>query len=141
MRSLDQVIAELPAAQRAEVLARSRALIAEEIALGNLRKARKLTQERLAVLLGLGQDGVSRIESRSDMLLSTLRSYIEAMGGKLRLVVEFRDGVAELSSIGESEKPATKSRPSRAKKPALAPGFAGAKRANTQSARLVRPSR
>jgi transcriptional regulator with XRE-family HTH domain len=120
MRSLDQVIAELPAAQRAEVLARGRQLIAEEIALKNLRKARKLTQERLADLLGLGQDGVSRIESRSDMLLSTLRSYIEAMGGKLRLVVEFREGVAELSSIGEDEKPAAKRRApraSRAKKP------------------------
>jgi hypothetical protein len=37
----------------------------------------------------------------ADMLLSTLRSYVEAMGGSLRLVAEFPDGVAELSSLGE----------------------------------------
>jgi hypothetical protein len=44
---------------------------------------------------------VSKIEHRSDMLLSTFRSYIEAMGGKLRLVVEFPDAVAEVTSLGE----------------------------------------
>jgi hypothetical protein len=40
---------------------------------------------------GIGQDGVSRIEKRSDLLLTTLRSYIEAMGGRLHLIVEFPD--------------------------------------------------
>ena len=122
MRSLDQVIAGLPAARRAKVIARGRQLIAEEIALGNLRKARKLTQERLAVLLGVRQDSVSKIERRSDMLLSTFRSYIEAMGGKLRLVVEFPDAVAEVTSLGEPDDgdPPTKSkRPPGGKRPKL----------------------
>ena len=41
--------------------------------------------------LGVGQDTISRIEGRSDMLLSTLRRYVEAMGGKLELVAEFPD--------------------------------------------------
>ena len=59
--------------------------------LRDLRKAHELTQERMAEALHISQDGVSRLEKRSDFLLSTLRSYVEAMGGKLRLVVEFPD--------------------------------------------------
>jgi transcriptional regulator with XRE-family HTH domain len=103
MRTLDQIIDGLPADQRARVKARGRELIAEEIALRHLRQARKLTQESMANLLGIGQESVSKIENRSDMLLSTLRSYVEAMGGSLRLVAEFPDGYAVISSIGEVE--------------------------------------
>ena len=47
------------------------------------------TQEELAASLGVGQDTVSRIEQRSDVLLSTLRRYVEAMGGELELVARF----------------------------------------------------
>ena len=54
-----------------------------------LRHARKLTQVKTAKKLGISQDSVSRLEKRSDLLISTLRSYIEAMGGKLSLVAEF----------------------------------------------------
>jgi hypothetical protein len=50
-----------------------------------------LTQKRIAETLGIGQDSVSRLEKRSDLLLSTLRSYIEAMGGRLSLIAEFPD--------------------------------------------------
>jgi transcriptional regulator with XRE-family HTH domain len=64
-------------------------LIAEEMSLRDLRRALDLTQERLAETLGIGQDGVSRLEKRSDLLISTLRSYIEAMGGRLELIAEF----------------------------------------------------
>jgi transcriptional regulator with XRE-family HTH domain len=106
MKTLDQIISNLPTERRARVAARTRQLIAEETALRSLRKARQLTQERMAELLNIGQDSVSRIENRSDLLLSTLRSYVEAMGGSLRLIVEFPDGVAELSSIGEPKEPA-----------------------------------
>jgi transcriptional regulator with XRE-family HTH domain len=66
-------------------------LIEEEMTLRDLRKAQELTQARVAAALHISQDGVSRIEKRSDSLLSTLRSYVEAMGGSLRLVVEFPD--------------------------------------------------
>ena len=103
MKNINDIIDGMPAAERAKVLARARELIAEEVALQHLRKARKLTQERMAELLGVGQDSVSRIENRSDLLLSTLRSYVEAMGGSLKLVVEFPDSVAVLSSLGEAE--------------------------------------
>src|SRR5258708_34918867 len=102
MRNLDQIIESLPADRRAKVTARTRKLIAEEVALRHLRQARDLTQQSMANLLHIDQAGISKIESRTDMLLSTLRSYVEAMGGSLRLVAEFPDGVAELSSLGEA---------------------------------------
>jgi transcriptional regulator with XRE-family HTH domain len=102
MRTLDQIIHDLPAERRAKVTTRTQKLIAEEMALRHLRRARDLTQESMAKLLHIDQAGISKIENRSDMLLSTLRSYIEAMGGSLRLVAEFPDGIAELSSLGEA---------------------------------------
>jgi transcriptional regulator with XRE-family HTH domain len=86
-RTLDQVLATLPAKRRAKVERRA----SELATLKDLRQAVEQTQEDLAVSLGVGQDTVSRIERRSDMLLSTLRRYVEAMGGKLELVAEFPD--------------------------------------------------
>jgi transcriptional regulator with XRE-family HTH domain len=102
MRTLDQIISNLPTQRRAKVTARARKLIAEETALRHLRQARELTQQSMANMLHIDQASISKIESRSDMLLSTLRSYVEAMGGSLRLVAEFPDGIAELSSLGEA---------------------------------------
>ena len=66
-------------------------LIAEELTLRKLRKARELTRASAARELGIGQDAVSRLEQRSDLLLSTLRKTVEAMGGSLSLVVRFPD--------------------------------------------------
>lgn len=63
----------------------------QELNLRELRRLRKLTQARLSRKLKIGQEGVSRIEKRSDLYLSTLRDYIEGVGGKLSLVVEFPD--------------------------------------------------
>ena len=79
--SLERKLAELSPARREKVEARAQQLIAEEMTLRDLRKARGLTQVRMAETLGIGQDGVSRLEKRSDLLLSTLRSYVAAMGG------------------------------------------------------------
>jgi len=55
------------------------------------RRARKLTQVRMAKTLGIGQDGVSKLEKRADLMISTLRKTVEAMGGRLSLVAEFPD--------------------------------------------------
>lgn len=101
MRNLDQIIEGLPADRRAKVTTRSQKLIAEEMALRHLRQARALTQQSMANLMNIDQAGVSKIEGRSDMMLSTLRSYVEAMGGSLRLTAEFADGYVELATIGE----------------------------------------
>ena len=93
--------------------ARAAQLIAEEMSLRDLRKALRLTQERIAEVLNVGQDGVSRLEKRSDLLISTLRSYVEAMGGSLSLIVEFPDrqpvilaGLARMDTEPPSSKPA-----------------------------------
>jgi DNA-binding XRE family transcriptional regulator len=103
-RALNDVIKGLPLDQQQKIEAQAARLIEKEITLRDLRKAHDLTQERMAEALHISQDGVSRIEKRSDFLLSTLRSYIEAMGGKLRLIVEFPDrqpvSLSGLSSLG-----------------------------------------
>jgi transcriptional regulator with XRE-family HTH domain len=85
------------------VKARAAHLIAEEMTLRELRCARKLTQVRMARKLGIGQDGVSKLEKRADLMISTLRKTVEAMGGSLSLVAEFPDrepvvlsGIAEV---------------------------------------------
>ena len=76
-------------ARRRKVEARAAQLVAEELSLRDLRHAHQRTQEEVGGSLGIGQEGVSRLEKRSDLLLSTLRSYVEAMGGHLRLIAEF----------------------------------------------------
>lgn len=88
-RTLDEVIRSLPIDLQLEIEAESARLIEEELTLRDLRKAHALTQERMAETLHISHDGVSRIEKRSDLLISTLSSYVEAMGGKLRLIAEF----------------------------------------------------
>ena len=100
---VNDVIRKLKPVQRRKVEARAAQLIAEELTLRELRKARKLTQVKMARKLGVTQDSVSRLEKRSDLLLSTLRKTVEAMGGNLSLVAEFPDREAViLSGIAES---------------------------------------
>ena len=89
--TLKDRLGKLPAARRAKIEARAEELVAEEMSLRDLRKARQLTQQRMAELLGIGQDGISRIEKRSDLLISTLRNYVARMGGELELVARFPD--------------------------------------------------
>jgi transcriptional regulator with XRE-family HTH domain len=84
-RTLNEVLATLPVKRRAKIERRA----SELATLKDLRQAVERTQQDLAASLGVGQDTISRIERRSDMLLSTLRRYVEAMGGKLELVAEF----------------------------------------------------
>lgn len=94
---------------------RAAELIAEELNLRELRRLRKLTQARLSKKLKIGQEGVSRIEKRTDLYLSTLRSYVEGVGGKLSLIVEFPDrqpvvlaGLGEEAGEHEGKKKAKK---------------------------------
>lgn len=89
--SLKDKMARLPAARRAKIEAETARLQADYLTLQDLRKARELTQVRMAELLGKSQVTIAQLEKRSDVLLSTLRSYVEAMGGKLDLVVQFPD--------------------------------------------------
>lgn len=90
-RTLDEKMKALPEARRRKVEARAVELIAEEASLQDLRKAMGLTQVKMAKMLGVGQDTVSRVEKRADMLLSTLGDYVKTMGGELSLIAEFPD--------------------------------------------------
>jgi len=102
--NVDDKINKLSPVQRKKVEARAGELIAEEMTLRELRKARKLTQVRIAKALGVTQDSVSRLEKRSDLLLSTLRKTVQAMGGNLSLLAKFPDRApVVLSGIAEEE--------------------------------------
>ena len=90
-RNVNDIIRKLTTRQRKKVEARAAQLIAEEMTLRQLRQACRLTQQKVAKSLRIGQEGVSKIERRSDLLISTLREYVQAMGGQLSLVVEFPD--------------------------------------------------
>ncbi len=101
-RTLAEKIQQLPAARRKKIEARGAALIAEEMSLRDLRKAMNRTQVEMAKALKVGQDTVSRYEQRSEMLLSTLQGYVQAMGGELDLVVTFPDREpVKLKSLGD----------------------------------------
>ncbi len=114
-RTLDEWIASLPADERRRIEARAAELIGEEMSLRDLRKAMKKTQVAIAKRLKVRQHGVSKIEQRTDMLLSTLRGYVRALGGELHLVAEFKDRPAvRLTEIGgiadENKAPSGRSR-------------------------------
>ena len=104
-RNVNDIIKQLSPAQRKRVEARAAHLIAEEMTLQELRQARKLSQERVAKKLGIGQEGVSKIEKRADLLISTLRKTVEAMGGSLALVAQFPDGEPVILSGIAEDKP------------------------------------
>lgn len=106
--SLDEVLARLSPDEREAVAARTAELVAREMSLRDLRKALGKTQVAMADRLGIKQENVSRIEQRSDMLLSTLNSYLRSLGGRLRLVAEFEGrppveltGLADVVETGD----------------------------------------
>ena len=116
-KTLKDRLDRLPTARRAKIEARADELFAEEMSLKDLRKARQMTQQRMAELLGIGQDGISRIEKRSDLLISTLRNYVARMGGELELVARFPDRppvlLQDLAELSPPETRASKKKPAR----------------------------
>ncbi|MFM7441923.1 MAG: XRE family transcriptional regulator [Snowella sp.] len=87
----EDVVAKLPIEEQEAIEQLTQELMAEYMTLQDLRKARQLTQEQMAKSLEIRQDSISKLEKRTDLLLSTLRGYVEAMGGKLELRAEFPD--------------------------------------------------
>jgi DNA-binding XRE family transcriptional regulator len=91
---------DLQAKMSPEALAASQAKAAgysKEMALNELRTARRITQESLAKVLGVKQSAISKIERRTDMYVSTLESVIEAMGGRLEIEAVFPDGKVKIN--------------------------------------------
>jgi transcriptional regulator with XRE-family HTH domain len=111
MKTLEQKLNEISPERRKKIRARTRELVAREMSLQELRHAVNKTQKTVARTLNMGQDGISRLEKRSDLLLSTLRNYVEAVGGSLTLVAQFPDkepiaigGFGEIVAAQEKEK-------------------------------------
>ena len=91
--SLQEKIASLPPERQARIKAETAHLQATYMILKDLRRAHDMTQAHLAKQLGKSQVTIAQMEKRTDLLLSTLRHYIEALGGRLDLVVQFPDQV------------------------------------------------
>jgi predicted transcriptional regulator len=87
---------------RAEAKARG---MLDEMPLNELRQARGLSQKMLADVLHVQQPSIAKMERRTDMYISTLRSHIEAMGGQLEVVARFPDGVVRISNFADLSDP------------------------------------
>ena len=105
MKILKEKLDALAPARRKRIEERAALLIAEEMTMRELRKARRMTQTEMARALGIKQEQISRIEQRTDLHISTLRRSVEAMGGRLSLVAEFPDGAPVVVSGFAAMKP------------------------------------
>lgn len=92
--------AQMSPESRARADAKAQAMLAE-MPLNELRQARGLSQKMLAEVLHVQQPSIAKIEKRTDMYISTLRSHIEAMGGELEVVARFPDGAVKISNFSE----------------------------------------
>jgi transcriptional regulator with XRE-family HTH domain len=113
----EERLQQLSPERQQKIEQRTAELIAEEMSLRDLKKAFKLTQVKMAKKLHMRQEGISRLEQRTDLLLSTLHSYVAAMGGDLQLVVTFPDrpairlsGLSDLKNDDKSITTKTKSK-------------------------------
>jgi len=101
-KKFSELRAKMSPESQAEAEAMTEAML-EEIPLQELRKARGLSQKMLADVLHVQQPAIAKIESRTDMYISTLRSHIEAMGGVLEVVARFPDGAIKISNFSGIE--------------------------------------
>lgn len=100
-RNFKELQAKMSPESRARSEAMARAAIAQ-MALDELREARKLTQVQLAKTLAVDQGSISKMERRTDMYISTLRNFIKAMGGELHIRADFPDGSVEINQFSET---------------------------------------
>lgn len=100
-RKFSDLTAKLSPAARARARARTKAMLAE-MPLQELRLARGLTQGALATTLKVRQASISKLERRTDMYISSLRSHIEALGGKLEIVARFPDGEVRIKHLTDA---------------------------------------
>lgn len=95
-RNIEEIIAGLPKVRRSRIEKNSRRMAREMVAyadsLAEVRRAFSKTQTEVGAGLGMPQNAVSQLERRKDMRLSTLVRYVDALGGKLALIVRLKDG-------------------------------------------------
>lgn len=106
-RNFKELQAKMPPQAHAEAVREASQLLAE-MPLQQLREARKLTQESLSKTLGVRQATISKLEHRTDMYISTLASFIRAMGGELEIRAVFPDGIAVIDQF-ENNRPGSAS--------------------------------
>lgn len=95
-----ELVERLPPEQRERIAQRREELLAQ-LPLQELRQARALSQEELARILGVNQASVSKLERRTDMYISTLRRFVEAMGGELEITARFPEGCVRIGQFEE----------------------------------------
>ena len=96
---LDTLLGGLPEERQEAIARRTAELVVEEATLRRIREVRDRSQQEMARKLHIKQAAVSKLERRTDMYLSTLRRYIEAMGGKLEIVAHFPDQVVKINQF------------------------------------------
>ncbi len=99
-RKFSELYEKMSPESRARVEERVKATLAA-MPLEELREARELTQTQLAQILQVSQGAVSKVERRADMYISTLRSYVSAMGGDLQIRAVFPDGEVIINQFAE----------------------------------------
>lgn len=99
-KKFSELRAQMSPESQARVEAKVQVLLAE-MPLNELRRARGLSQKRLAEVLHVQQPAVAKMERRADMYISTLRSHIEAMGGQLEVVAHFPEGAVRISNFSD----------------------------------------
>ena len=97
-KKFNDLRAKMTPESQARAVAKTEAMLAE-MPLDELRQARGLSQKMLAEILHVQQPAIAKMEKRTDMYLSTLRSHIEAMGGQLEVVARFPDGVVKVTKF------------------------------------------
>ena len=98
-RPFRELTKDFTPARRARIAARA-ATLREQMTLEELRKARSLSQEEVAESLAIGQPAVAKLEKRTDMHVSNLRRYIEALGGTLEITARFDKTSVVISNVG-----------------------------------------
>lgn len=99
-RKFSELEAKMSPESRARSDAIHRRLLAE-LPLAELRQARGLSQKMLAEVLHVQQPAIAKLEKRTDMYISTLRSHIEAMGGELEVIARFPEGAVKITNFSE----------------------------------------
>ena len=113
-KTLSEVMKGLPKERRARIESETTREAAEIMSLRDVRKAFQKSQESVAKALDMEQESVSRIERRTDLLLSTMRKYLAAMGGDLKLIAEFPDRPPiQIDTLGQLSERGTPAEPKR----------------------------
>ena len=103
-----RAVRERMSAERQERIRERTQELLEEVPLQELRQARALSRDELAEVLGLNQATISKLERRTDMYLSSLRRFVEAMGGELEITASFPEGRVRIRLFEDLEDAAAK---------------------------------